>query len=106
MNYRVYALLLCFSWVFTAKAQKQDSIPFYLSLTEAVEYAQKHQSAILNAQLDERIASNTVKQTIGIGLPQINGTLNFQDFLKIPTTFLPDFISPSVYNVLNKEGVN
>jgi outer membrane protein len=105
MNYKFYALLFCFSWVFIAKAQKQDSIPFYLSLTEAVEYAQKHQSAILNARLDEQIASNTVKQTIGIGLPQINGNLNFQDFIKIPTTFLPDFISPSVYNILNDEGV-
>ncbi|WP_026898126.1 TolC family protein [Daejeonella oryzae] len=105
MKYKFYALLLCFSLGLTAKAQKQDSIAFHLSLSEAVEYAQQHQNSILNARIDEQIAANTVKKTIGIGLPQINGNLNFQDFIKIPTTFLPDFISPSVYDILNEEGV-
>ena len=104
MKYKFYAVLFCLSWVFTARAQKPDSA-FNFSLNEAIEYAQQHQSSILNASLDEQIASNTVRQTIGIGLPQINGTLDFLYFIKIPTTFLPDFISPSVYNVLNKEGV-
>ncbi|MEO8794434.1 MAG: TolC family protein [Daejeonella sp.] len=105
MKYKLYAILFCLMVTLSAKAQKQDSIPFYLSLNEAIEYAQQHQNAILNAQIDERIATNTVKQTIGIGLPQINGNLNFQDFIKVPTTFLPDFISPSIYDILNKEGV-
>jgi outer membrane protein TolC len=43
----------------------------------------------LNASIDEEIAKNTVKRTIGIGLPQLNGNVNFQDFLKIPTNLLP-----------------
>ncbi|MGZ5303245.1 MAG: TolC family protein, partial [Bacteroidia bacterium] len=34
-----------------------------------------------------------------------NASLEFNDFLKLPTSFLPDFISPSVYGVLIKEGV-
>jgi outer membrane protein TolC len=74
--------------VISAKAQLTDSIANF-SLKEAIDYAQKHQSAILNASIDEEIAKNTVKQTIGIGLPQLNGNVNFQDFLKIPTNLLP-----------------
>jgi outer membrane protein TolC len=74
--------------VISAKAQLTDSLANF-SLKEAIDYAQNHQSSILNASIDEEIAKNTVKQTIGIGLPQLNGNVNFQDFLKIPTNLLP-----------------
>lgn len=59
------------------------------SLPQAIEYALKNQSAVINAQLDEQIAKNTVKQTTGIGLPQLSSSFNFQDFLKLPTSLLP-----------------
>jgi outer membrane protein TolC len=74
--------------VISAKAQLTDSLANF-SLKEAIDYAQNHQSSILNASIDEEIAKNTVKRTIGIGLPQLNGNVNFQDFLKIPTNLLP-----------------
>ncbi|OZA60684.1 MAG: transporter, partial [Sphingobacteriales bacterium 39-40-5] len=61
----------------------------HFSLQEAIEYAQRNQSSIQNAKIDEEIAANTVKQTVGIGLPQVNGSVNFQDFLKVPTNLVP-----------------
>jgi len=85
-------------------AQQKDTTASF-SLQEAISYAQQHQVSIINAQIDEQIAKNKVKQTIGIGLPQISGNASFQDFLKVPTTIIPDFISPSVYQVLIDEGV-
>jgi outer membrane protein TolC len=88
MKYNYLILFFCLFSVISAKAQLTDSIANF-SLKEAIDYAQKHQSAILNASIDEEIAKNTVKQTIGIGLPQLNGNVNFQDFLKIPTNLLP-----------------
>jgi outer membrane protein TolC len=88
MKYNYLILIFCLFSVISAKAQLTDSIANF-SLKEAIDYAQKHQSAILNASIDEEIAKNTVKQTIGIGLPQLNGNVNFQDFLKIPTNLLP-----------------
>lgn len=88
MKYNYLILIFCLFSVISAKAQLTDSITNF-SLKEAIDYAQKHQSAILNASIDEEIAKNTVKQTIGIGLPQLNGNVNFQDFLKIPTNLLP-----------------
>lgn len=59
------------------------------SLPQAIDYALKNQASVLNAQLDEQIAKNTVKQTTGIGLPQVSSSVNFQNFLKLPTSLLP-----------------
>ena len=88
MKYNYLILFFCLFYVIPAKAQLTDSITKF-SLQEAIDYAQSHQSSILNASIDEEIAKNTVKRTIGIGLPQLNGNVNFQDFLKIPTNLLP-----------------
>ena len=88
MKHYIYILFFCLSWAIPVKAQQKDTIATF-TLNQAISYAQKHQSSILNAQIDEQIAKNTVKQTIGIGLPQLSGNASFQDFIKIPTSLLP-----------------
>lgn len=88
MKHYLYILLFCLSWTIPTKAQQKDTVATF-TLNQAISYAQKHQSSILNAQIDEQIAKNTVKQTIGIGLPQLSGNASFQDFIKIPTSLLP-----------------
>ena len=76
-----------------------------LSIKEAVDYALKNQKDVVNAELDAEIAKDKVKETIGIGLPQLNASFDVKDFEKIPTTTLTDFITPSIYNVLFNENV-
>ena len=88
MNYKSLTLFLCLVITFNAKAQLADTVAHF-SLQEAIDYAQKYHSSIQNAKIDEEIAANTVKQTIGIGLPQVNGNVNFQDFIKVPTSLVP-----------------
>jgi outer membrane protein TolC len=88
MRYKYLTLILCFITAFNAKAQLADTVAHF-SLKEAIDYAQKNQSSIQNAIIDEKIAANTVKQTIGIGLPQVNGSVNFQDFIRVPTNLVP-----------------
>ncbi len=78
-----------------AKAQSGDSLSYKFSLKAAIDYALTHQTTVLNAIVDEEIARNTVKQTVGIGLPQVSTSYSFQDFLKLPTTLLPgEFSNP------------
>lgn len=89
MKYTCLTLILYLSLLVSATAQQTADTIASFSLREAIEYAQTHQVSILNARIDEDIAQNTVKQTIGIGLPQISGNANFQDFIKVPTTLLP-----------------
>ncbi len=88
MKYRYLSLIIWFCFGLSAKAQQADTVAAF-SLKQAIEYAQNHQVSILNARIDEDIAKNTVKQTIGIGLPQVSGNANFQDFIKLPTSLLP-----------------
>jgi outer membrane protein TolC len=84
-----------------AWAQKK----YELTAREAVEFAIKNVTEIKNLQLDREIQVAKNKEIRGQALPQINGTISAQHYFDIPTTLLPDFISPSVYGVLENEGV-
>ena len=71
-------------------AQQIDSSKTHnFNLEESIKYAFEHQTSILNAALDQKIAYAKTKETIGIGLPQINGNADFNDFIKLPTSLLP-----------------
>lgn len=76
-----------------------------LSLAEAQAKALETNRNAQISQLEIEKAERVVKETIATGLPQINAEGSFQHFLDIPTQVLPDFISPTVYNVLIDEGL-
>ncbi|HZX59170.1 MAG TPA: TolC family protein [Mucilaginibacter sp.] len=59
------------------------------SLQDCINYAYQHQDSVLNAALDVKSADYKVRETTGIGLPQISGSASFTDYVKIPTTLLP-----------------
>ena len=101
---KLFTLLFAVFLAGSAKPQSQDSL-YRFSLKQAVDFALENQKDVLNAQLDAQISDAQVKEIIGIGLPQLSGSLDVKDFEKIPTQFIPDFISPSVYNILFDEGV-
>src|SRR5690554_3204008 len=89
----------CF-FIFTQFALAQNSSPLHhFNLQECIEYALQHQDSIKNAELEVQSAEYRVKETIGLGLPQISGTANLQDFLQIPTQLLPGefFGQPGVF---------
>jgi outer membrane protein len=79
--------------------------PMRLSLAEAQEYAIQHSYNVQLSDLDLEIAKRKVKETTAIGLPQVNASGGFQNFLDIPVTVIPDFISPTVLNTLLQTGV-
>ncbi len=101
---KLLTLLLSVFIAGTASSQSQDSL-YRFSLQQAIDFALQNQKDVLNAQLDAQIADAQEKEIIGIGLPQLSGSLDVKDFEKIPTQFIPDFISPSVYNILFDENV-
>lgn len=76
-----------------------------LSLEQALEQALKTNQDLLNAQLDVDYSNTQVKEILASGLPQVNGNVNFTHSLKIQTSVFPDFISPTVYQVLFAEGL-
>jgi outer membrane protein TolC len=77
-------LLLLFTLVaFSASAQHQ------LSVQEAQTLGLQNNINVKNAKLDVSLAKKKVMETIAIGLPKINGEVNWQQFLEIPTTVVP-----------------
>jgi outer membrane protein len=78
---------------------------FRLTATQAAELALKNVVEIKNLQLDREMQIAKNKEYRGQAMPQVNGNIQTQHFFNIPVTLLPDFISPSIYNVLAEEGV-
>ena len=59
------------------------------SVKEAQEYGLQLNREMLNATLDVEIASKQMKETISVGLPQVNLEGQWQKFLTVPTTLVP-----------------
>jgi outer membrane protein TolC len=79
--------------------QVNRQVVYNFNLQECIEYAFQHQDSIKNAELDIESAEYKVKEAIGLGLPQVSGTANLQDFLQIPTQLLPGefFGQPGIF---------
>jgi outer membrane protein len=70
-------------------AQAKDSAAFSFSLQQAIDYAMQNQVSIKNALIDESLAQKKVNEIMGSGLPQINASFDFKDFVELPTSFIP-----------------
>lgn len=60
-----------------------------LSLSDAITYALQHSFTRQNADLDVLSAHKQVKQLVANGLPQVNGSINYQRFLQLPVSLVP-----------------
>jgi outer membrane protein TolC len=58
-------------------------------LNDAKEYAVAHNYQNKNAQIDIEIAKKQIWEYTSMGLPQINGSVDYSNSLKLPTTLLP-----------------
>lgn len=96
-------LLLAMVWLTNTNITAQQK--FSLSADQAAELALKNVTDIKNLQLDREIQIAKNREYIAQAMPQVNGNVQMQHFFSIPVTLLPDFISPSVYQVLVDNGV-
>ncbi|MEJ2006411.1 MAG: TolC family protein, partial [Cyclobacteriaceae bacterium] len=99
---RFYALFFLMFGLSLVRANAQDN---RYTLEECIDYALEHNQEYLNAGLETEKADQVVQETISDGLPQINANLDLTYNIKIQTSFIQDFISPTVYGILINEGV-
>lgn len=59
------------------------------SLKEAVDYALTNNRNAINAGRDIEIAKQKKRETTAMGLPQINGTISYQNNFKLQTSVIP-----------------
>lgn len=99
---RVIPTIICLSLI-SGLLSAQEIHRF--SLKGCIDYALTHQTQIKSAAIDVKSTIAKNKEITGLALPQISAKGTFQYLPKIPTQFIPDFISPAVYGVLIKENV-
>lgn len=62
----------------------QDVEKTSFTLEEAKEYALVNSVNVKNARIDSEITDKTIWETISIGLPQANGSVNYQNIFTVP----------------------
>lgn len=67
-----------------------------MDLEAAVAYAQEKSTAVRNARIQIADAEEQVKESLSTGLPNINGTMDFTHYLKVPVLPLPEAFAASI----------
>ena len=68
--------------------------PVSLSLQQALDMAANQSYAVQASVLEAEKARHKVKEITAIGLPQINGEAQLQNFIDVPTQLIPNFFTP------------
>ncbi len=69
-------------------AQEQTEVKEF-SLREAQIYALEHNYDVINAVTDVEIARKKVKENLAIGLPQVDASAGYTNFIELPTQLIP-----------------
>ena len=75
------------------------------TLDEAVTYGIENQNSIKMTDLDIDNAESDIKEVKSIGMPQVNGGIDYNYYFYVPKQPVQDFIGPSVYRILEAEGL-
>lgn len=59
------------------------------TLQQAIDFAVKNSPSQLNSELDLQSTVYKRNEVLGLGLPQINGSFDFKDYLELPTSIIP-----------------
>jgi outer membrane protein TolC len=99
----IFLALLCsvgYPSLLTGQPQQKPKAVLAFSLQQAQDYAYENNYDLKNSATDVQIARKIVKQNTAIGLPQINGSASYMDYLSVPTMVIPNFLkqmSPKVF---------
>ena len=102
---RVYQLLLISLIVPVFGEAQQSQGSQTLSLDQCIQYALENSVNIKNAVLDEKIADARVKETRGIGLPQVDGSVSVQHNKTLPR-FFATYETVQGFAGKNEDGTN
>lgn len=86
MKYANLFMLLLWA-VFNANAQQQIQNKKF-SLQEAVAHAKKYNNTLKNSTLDVLAAEKKVKEVLASGLPNVNATGSFNNYLVVPSSVI------------------
>jgi len=95
-------VLLAVTLGFVSLANAQQA----LTLAAAKEFAVKNAFQVKSKEFDSQVAKFQTEELVAIGLPQISGSIQYQNFIDRPTSILPgDFFGMPGRNVAVQFGV-
>jgi len=94
-----YTLITTF-FAFTIHSQET------FSLDDAIAYAIENSNEMKLAELEVRESEAQIIEYRSIGLPKLNAGVDYNYYIYAPVNPVPDFITPSVYRVLEEEFPN
>jgi outer membrane protein TolC len=94
---RITYLLFCFICLTRVYTQKS------FTLEEAIKYAKVNNTRLNIQRQDVQDAAGQIKEYYAIGLPKLSGAVNYNYYLKLPTSIFPNFLSRPVYDILYDE---
>ncbi len=60
-----------------------------MSLQQCIDYALKNHPNVTKAELEKQIGKYQMRETVGMGLPQLNADLDVRHFVELPTSLIP-----------------
>lgn len=74
---------------FTCSGYLSAQTPLAFSLKQAQNYAFENNYDMKNSAYDVQIAKKQVKENTAIGLPQVNGGIDYMEYFVLPTSLIP-----------------
>jgi outer membrane protein len=107
---RIFQILLIITLALPLAGIAQQPAPARLTLDECIQYALENSTNLKNAVIDEQIANARVKETRGIGLPQIDANVGLLHNQKLPR-FYAQYFAPAegeetLFDLSGVPGIN
>ncbi len=92
---KIKTILTLIAILYSSFLFSQEDTVLHFTVQEAQEYAIENNIEIINKELDIKKAKWQIWETTSIGLPQVSGTVEYQQFPDIPTQLMPNFLDPT-----------
>jgi outer membrane protein TolC len=87
MKRYISAYLIAVCIIFTSPVFAQTE--YHFTLEQALEFAYENNYDILSSYKDIEAAEKQVKEYMAIGFPQVNASVNYTDYIALPTMIIP-----------------
>lgn len=91
---------LLFLFMATEAQEKQT-----MNLAQMLDYAANHSFDLQDAKFEKLKATEQYKETRANGFPQVEGDIEYKDYLKKPTIILPGSLAGSDHDILAEMGL-
>ena len=93
MKIRLFIITCVVFFAFASSAQQSEVKS--VTVQQAIDLAKKNNYTLQNSRLDQKLSEKKVNEVLSLGLPQINASGSFNDYIDIPTQLAPlSFFNP------------